>query len=716
MEEEFKLIGHDCPLAYYPSSVVPILRDQKNNLRAAYVNYETSKIDELVYLYQDVDFVLYGSNLHFNYYKDTSRKYLSEFDLRKHKIFAFSESKIIFYKFTEERDFFNEILEDGNFSVDNFFLRLSLAEVTNNVTKIRKELISCGQNLQADTPEFFPAWYQQKKAELSKLWNEQLKQDFPNNWEDMLKDKKVNLNVNNEISPERQIPMITTIGNYEFERYEKKDLETNHLMPQSLDNQWIPSYLLNQMKERNLSFSDIQNQVEQDKKMEFRRALINSRQLVINRAAIYNEKTVFECYENPGEDRQAFKAFLNSGTIVPFLFAEESPIQPPKFTTNTFEAWTQLCQEVRLKCLRLSWNDKKNKELIDLKLSRRFHEFCKGIASGDINQYIRDLNLPEAAEEPFIQRLFDLEQHCVDIYRQSRSLITREEIYKHFVTADGSNPVDKKYDFKKPFAAEIKQLIDLKYNVNLPDALEGIALTPFDSLPRSALQELGSARKNRSEPEKNADDWLKLLKDSAFERLQQGLYLESLLQDGYLDSLASLNLQEVLEVRTTEEWQIYMQSMDDLLRNPDKFEEMAEPVYQNYINLNKQMTNLVKLKRSQEKVELWTPGIEYILEISGVQLLVKWSDKGTTYAFNGKVSSLDEDDTVPFVEKFRIAGSEANQADLNMTIELKKGTTRSPREQWEAMKRKIQEIPGFRPEPILVGNDATFNLSGEEVA
>ncbi|WP_341525357.1 hypothetical protein WKK05_22505 [Nostoc sp. UHCC 0302] len=502
--------------------------------------------------------------------------------------------------------------------------------------------------------------------------------------------------------------------NYEFEKYELDNLEINHLVPQSLDNQWVPCSLLYEMSRENLSFDDIQSRVKQDKRMEFRRALINSRQLVVNRAAIYNETTVSECFEQPGESQEAFKALLTNGTIVPFLFREESPLEPPAFTTSAFEAWKEVCKDVRMKCLRLSW-DEDNQSLIRQRLSLPFHEFGTTASIKDIEQYLRDLNLPEDAREPFQKRLRQVRNKCIEIEDEGK-LVTREQLYEAFVTAEGTKPVEKKYDFRKPFAAEIKQLIDLKYNVNLPDALDGIALTPFDSLPRSTLQELKSFQRGAKDNEKDADTWLKLLKNSAFERLQQGLYLQSLLQDGYLDSLASLSLQEVLEVRSKQEWQVYMQNVDALLQNPENFEEMAEAVYQSYINLNGGITNLVKFKRMQERVEIWTPAIEYILEISGAQLIVKWSEQGTTYALNGKISPLvAKSSRVPYVEKFRIAGSQANQADLNMTIELKKGYTRFPGEQWEALQRKIPEIPGFQRELILVGNDATLNRSGEAV-
>jgi hypothetical protein len=699
---KFKLIGHKCPLDYYPSTVLPILQDG-NNLYIAYLAFVETPAKLVSINDYDVYFIKHDAKLR-------SSELLKNFDYGQDRLFAFAKNNVVSYRIVDQSEFFINILKDNELSKDNPFLRLSLAELTNNSSQIKKEVILCGQKVLEETPEFYNSWYQQQE--------EQLKEDFPQIWKEIFPIaipslQKQHITITEKISPSLESASKETMNisssNCEFDRYSKKDLSLNHLVPQSLDNQWIPRTLIYKMKNDNLSFEHIQNQVEQDKRMEFRRALINSKQIVINRAAIYNETAVSECFYQPGENREAFKTFLNNGDIIPFLFSEDSPIQAPEFTTSAFEAWKQVCQEVKMKCVRLSWQEE-NKSIIREQIARKFHEFCKSTRSGDIEIYLGALNLPVDQREHFKKSLSDLRNKCNEIEDEDK-LITREQLYEAFVTADGTKPVERKYDFTKPFAAEIKQLIDLKYNVNLPDVLGGIVLTPYDSLPRSALQEIYQYNKNTEEKKGNAEDWLKLLKDSAFERLQQGIYLESLLQDGYLDSLASLNLQEVLEVRQTEEWAIYMKNMDDLLNHPEQFEAKAEPVYKSYIELNKQMTNLVKSKRS-EKIEIWTPSIEYILEIAGAQLNVKWSEQGITYAFSGEVPASESIAEVRYFEKFRIAGSQDNQADLNMTIELNKGITSSPIEQWKDLKGKIPEIPGFKPvksEPILVGNDATIN-------
>jgi hypothetical protein len=501
--------------------------------------------------------------------------------------------------------------------------------------------------------------------------------------------------------------------NCEFEKLEIDELHPYHIVPQFADNQWVPRALLKQMIAQGLSLSDVQPQIEENKRMEFRRALINSPQIAINRAYLYNEKILYESYDQFGQERDAFKELLNDAVIVPFLLSEDTPIEPPSFTTNSFKNWMRVCEETRVKCVRMSWDRDENKSQIDRYLIRPFNTFVTNISTGDIDLYIGDLGLSDSDREPFKQQLRAVRRKCNEIEDLDRR-VTREQLYKSFVTTEGTEVVEGRYDRHKPFASEIKQLIDLKYNISLPDALGGFALTPYDSLSRSALQEDRIPSQQDKSKYKDADIWLKLLQNSMFDRLQKGLYLESNLQQGYLDSLSSLKLSEVLEVRAMDEWKKYMQSIDTLLQDPESFEPMSEDVYRDYINLNKRITNLVTQNRSKEPVAKWTPGIEYILEMAGARMSVKWSHQGITYALNGEVPSNLAKRRVAYTEKLRIAGVEEQQADLNTTIEITKGFTTAPGEQWESLSRKIPEIQGFRRAMATVGNDATLNLPGDD--
>src|SRR5262249_5733798 len=68
--------------------------------------------------------------------------------------------------------------------------------------------------------------------------------------------------------------------------------------------------------------------------------------------------------------------------------------------------------------------------------------------------------------------------------------VTRTDLNKAYVWEEGSTATNFKFKKSNPFALLLKQMVDLKYNVNLPDALNRYSFTSNDSLPRSFLQEI----------------------------------------------------------------------------------------------------------------------------------------------------------------------------------------------------------------------------------
>ena len=91
---------------------------------------------------------------------------------------------------------------------------------------------------------------------------------------------------------------------------------------------------------------------------EYLRALVNTGQVVINRAFLYNNPAIHR--DTPGQERigRTFKKLLNGRVVIPYLFAEPSPpIQPSDFTRRDagWEGWRQVISESIPMCLRLSW-------------------------------------------------------------------------------------------------------------------------------------------------------------------------------------------------------------------------------------------------------------------------------------------------------------------------------------------------------------------------
>src|SRR5262249_33407057 len=196
--------------------------------------------------------------------------------------------------------------------------------------------------------------------------------------------------------------------------------------------------------------------------------------------------------------------------IVPYLYKERSPVEPPAFKTDPrgYPAWQQLCQEMCVPCVRLSWEDDDNNRMTKEKLARRFHEFAQVAVARDEELFARDLELTPEEKEALLAQLGEMAKKSVDLAIR-RDLITREALYEAFVVANGTSPSQGKYDKSKPCAGAIKELIDLRYNLNLPDALGGYGMTPVDSLSRMALQEWEEAA---SQPEITTDGLMELLR------------------------------------------------------------------------------------------------------------------------------------------------------------------------------------------------------------
>src|SRR5207253_2408483 len=103
--------------------------------------------------------------------------------------------------------------------------------------------------------------------------------------------------------------------------------------------------------------------------------------------------------------------------------------------------------------------------------------------------------------------------------------VTREDLYREFVVAADTRPAEGRYDRGKPFAGELKRLLDLRHNANLPDVLERFPMVPADTLPRSALQEWRLEANGR--PAISVPELAERIRESARPLAEGGACLES---------------------------------------------------------------------------------------------------------------------------------------------------------------------------------------------
>ena len=185
---DFILVGHSCPIRSYPAPVIPIghKKNKKNKLVAIYLTKETN-IDFFPIDIKDENIVIYNNN-------DLTKK-LSRFNCSKHKLFAFSENQIEYYPLQEEKNYFQDLLKNKNSPIEDPFLRLSLAKVTEDTKIILSEIRRCTihflENYQDDQDdqelleELLVSWYQNQKTEIDYLWKRKnylrkgKKQKFP---------------------------------------------------------------------------------------------------------------------------------------------------------------------------------------------------------------------------------------------------------------------------------------------------------------------------------------------------------------------------------------------------------------------------------------------------------------------------------------------------------------------------------------------------------
>jgi hypothetical protein len=483
-------------------------------------------------------------------------------------------------------------------------------------------------------------------------------------------------------------------GNVEFVAIEPRELGFAPVIVQALDNQWLPLSLL---RKEHFS-SSIENLEEHREKLvraEYIRALINGRQIVINRAYLYNNPLLFRDYLPGNPNREAFKSFLTDGTIVPFLLQEKTPDKKPAYDTlvQGFEAWQQLCQEVRMHCLRLSWDDKENGQMIRSRLAQRFHDFAQNINTRNINAYIREFRLDQSIEISFRRRLNDVVRLCLDFFDQDK-LISRNDLYKEFVTL-GDNTAKKMYDVSKPFASEIKQIIDLAYNSYLADALNGYLLVPLESLSTAALQEWYQTKNQLSLiiPSNIRKVW----QQAVFPLIQAGLYLKS---------TDLLSLQDVQEIRKTEEWKTYIESLEALLQQHfefaeelNSFVEGAAKIFDNYIKLAWRIRALKSEYNPSQNASITTGSFfspEIIFNVGGAGLSIELTNEGVICKPVGEGSlQIAQDKDMPFL--IQSGSSEAHvQPDIYINREFLKSKLQEGQEQWGKMLSYLKDFLDFQ--------------------
>jgi len=466
-----------------------------------------------------------------------------------------------------------------------------------------------------------------------------------------------------------------------FEKLTPSKLSKVAIVPQVLDNQWVPREILTDMIKNGKGLEEIRSKREKYILKEWRRALIYAEQVVVNRAFIFNNGIIVDDYDD-AENRRHFKDLLGTQVIVPYLYTEDTPDQKPVFQIedHLWDSWMDIVKDTEMSCVRLDWGEQKDD--FD-RLAKVFHNYVKTLDAPNQPEFLAaHFDVPKEELDTFKSKIYEVVDFATQIGRNGK-YVTRNDLYGKFISAPGTAISEGKYN-SEPYTDVIKQILDLKYNVNLPDALGRYALTPEDSHPRSALGDLQGVIESRSITEKNINEIVYALQRLAFDQIAQGLYLKS---------LGALSLGDVVKIRDTPEWRQYNSAMKSLLKNPLDFSDRSAKLYSKFEKLNERITRL----RIENTKAAWEPWIKFLITV-GSGSLVLWlnpadpSDKFITTTVASAVST----GVTPFLMRMSISALTNTNADLDISLDFMRGNIQNGRDTWNEMLGQLSTKKGFK--------------------
>lgn len=470
------------------------------------------------------------------------------------------------------------------------------------------------------------------------------------------------------------------------ERLEFSNLGPYPIMAQALDNQWMPESMIRRRQETAVPIAPRVDQAEVVAS-EFRRALVNSGTLVINRAYLFNNEGVFRHFLNE-DDRITFGNLVDERAIVPYLLREHGPEERPggnrfSYDERAYRAWLDLLDSgVRPACVRLSWDDEVN-EREAARINQFFAERIQSLNRLDPAQLAEDLDIPvEDARAFSASVLRDICRWAVD---QDTDRITRNAVYQQFIT-QGDRP-HLRILRNQPYVVQAKQLVDLLYNVGVPFRA-GIAMaTPPQSPPRSALQELSTMAPNADPEELGV-----LLRGLAADTVQRAV-------DAPV-SYGRLSLADITVLRRSGAWQTYIGALEDFYRldftpgrmSVEEFAAKAGGVSRTHARMLKEARR-VSRKGGELKRDLIT---SVIAESPGIALQV-FPSGGHQAVVSGSLAALGAVAGPVFLRIF-VHDSLGGLTNLSQTVTLPTLRVRNMKRDWakllRAFDRPTDENPG----------------------
>lgn len=469
-----------------------------------------------------------------------------------------------------------------------------------------------------------------------------------------------------------------------FKKIKAGDLNQGAIVPQALDNQWAPTKVLKSLSMRKKPLSDWKDR----KKVvlsEWRRSLVYAPQVVVNRAALFNNSVVVDDYA--GDNKKYFQELLSRRVIVDYLLTEEAPDQRPSFdiSDEKWDRWLEVIKETDLACVRLDWgrqdDDFKN-------ISAVFHGYIQSLNMPDRTDHLTNaFKISKKYREDFRKKLIEVASYAFNVASQGKNIV-RNDLYKKFVCEDGSRIDDGYYDKDKPFAIQLKEIFDLRYTVNLPDALGRYAFTPKGSPDRTALGDVNQSNLQNLLSEDRVPKFIDSIKRMEFATLNDALYLKG---------LDILSLGDVIEVRATDEWEKYTASLNSLLASPLQFEDKVDDVAADFAKLNKKITDLKiqKIKKSTSGiVSQWQPSMMVVVAIGGALAELTLDSTDPSRILVKSLSGPISVGLAPVAVNLKIAAGA--YVDLGISINFMRSKVNQGKEVWGEFLGALQNDPRFK--------------------
>lgn len=493
---------------------------------------------------------------------------------------------------------------------------------------------------------------------------------------------------------------------------EPDELNLDATVPQCLDDQYVSDRVMDRMLKKKADYLDpeISDMRENEIRTEFLRSLTYSSQLVINRAFFNLNKQLIKLYSVPGTaDFKAFATLLSEKKILPFLAKGKSIDVNPDIRTNEDAnvALSKLLETTgdKICCVRLARDDRANERNVEF-LYSAFGGYLSSLRN------LQPLQLHAMAQELFNREMEaqEFEQFRANLYKLAdyaykQGTVRRQKVYEEFFVVPGSEK-EKEANvdlgrFQEPtrenHLRELKRLVDLRYNTNLPDRLKRYSFTPLDLPTRIALQdELKEYNRQLSNQEvaEFVEDSLTNLQRRFMADQQRSMYLPL---------LQHLSLSDIVEIQKLDEWNIFINKQQSVLRYPLKMRENLDDFQNELIRLQSKISELFKngeIGAKSHVAKRYATFITVGLQILGKLVLLgvsrHFSQAANPYLYKILESAATEATgyTVKLIVNMIDLDSRKIDSDLSYSIDLMRYDNPMNKEELQDLIRRIESLGG----------------------